>query len=599
MNKLFVLLLCLSTLATTASADLVVRQAYYRDTNLSLHIFLENNGTQSVTPLAPVVNGVNTAKLGEEGKTAGAVLWYRCCPTTIAAGEIADMTITLGGRPGKAVTVKISTAVPDQTVSTTVKCVPEPFRFQAIRFSADLRNVYVYLHWTDGSSDDSIKSILMDGHRLRKVGPPWPSRSADGLAYTSITLDEPVKKGSYHVFEAESTSGLTTSYQIRAIPAEFLIGVYGNATKANVPNWAAHGVNHYLSFGPVNADTLELLHSNGISAGAKYIPEPLVDRATSKPAAYDPAGAKPILQGMVSNPGLLYHHLVDEPDGADYMVDKRLGASAMELIARGEFCRQVDPERYTFVQLDNTFTPRNFAAYGEAADVLATHRYSLGTSGAAVVSSAGVRRLQFIEDVQDAVLRLRDATAPRPFFMVSQFFDLGPGRQGRPPTIEEMRIQCYAMIAGGARGIIHYIHSGSSAGHEGAKTPALWDAMTAMHEELKRVGEVIESGTRTPDNWVSAPSANVYASGIISVDKMAVVVINRGASSQLQQFTSTPARDVKIAVRVPAWIDASKLEVVSADGSKVVPSTTDGAVLHFTADEVNDARCFILAPSSK
>ena len=596
-------MLCLSSLATAASAALVVKTAYYRDTNASLHLFVTNKGTQPITLLGPIVDGFNTATLGRDGLKAGSVLWYRCRPNPIPPGGIADLVITLAEPATKSVSVELRTASGD-SIKKTIPCAPEQFRFQAIRFSRDLRCIDVYARWSDASSTDAIKTMRMDGRSVGRFDRPAASTGSacsgsaclDGIAYTRITLDKPLVRGSFHVFEAETESGLTTAYQVRAIPAEFLVGVYGSLSEDNIRDWAAHGCNHFLSFGAVPPDMLDALNANGMSVGAKYIPQHLVDRTKGAVVVCDEDAARPILRGFVGKPGLLYHHLVDEPDAADYFAGRRLGASSMELVARGELCAAVDPERYTFVQIDNTFRPRNYRVYGEAADVLATHRYSLGSELHGEAGSKTVTRLAFLEDLQDTMIRFREANEPKPFFMVTQFFDLGAGRQGRPPTIEEMRLQCYVMIAGGARGLIHYIHSGSGGGHEGGRTKPLWDAMTGMHAELKRVGEIAQSGTPAPEGWVKTGSPNMHASALLCGDRIAVILINRAHRSALDRFTAKPMRDVEVSMRVPPWIDASKLEVIPADGSRPLPSSLRGNELTFTVSEIKDAGCFLLCP---
>lgn len=587
--------LFMSALATVASAEVTVARAYYRDSNASLHVFVANKGGQPITLCAPVVDGFDTGTLGRDGLRPGPVLWYRCRPNPIPPGGIADLVITLAEPTTKPVVVEVRTASGER-LQTTIPCNPEPIRFQAIRFSRDLRSIDAYARWSDASRPDVIRSIRIDGRSVARRASPWPTRSCDGFAYTCIRLDEPLARGTFHVFEIETERGLTTAYQTRAIPAEFLIGVYGTPSEANILDWAAHGCNHYLSFGAVPPETLAAMQASKISVGAKYIPQPLVDRKAGVVAMCEDGAALATLGAFADKPGLLYHHLVDEPDVSDYYAGRRLGASGMELAARRELCEAADAEHYTFVQLDNTFRPRNYRVYGEAADVLATHRYSLGSYLGSEAGPQAATRPQFLEDLRDTVALFREATEPNPFLMVSQFFDLGPARGGRPPTIEEMRLQCYAMIAGGARGVIHYIHSGSGGGHEGAKTPALWDAMTAMHEELGRVGEVVSVGTPAPEGWAKAGSPNVYASAVLSGDRIAVVVINRAHRSALDRYTARPTRGVRVSVRVPSWMDAAKLDVITADGSAVTPATLTGGELSFTVDEVRDARCYLLVP---
>jgi hypothetical protein len=596
--KLFAVLLCVPILATDASAQLQVTRAYYRAGNASLHLFVTNKGGQPVTLAPPIVNGFDTAALTRDGLQPGPILWYRCRPNPISPGGTADLTITLAEPAGKPAVVELRTAA-GKPITATIPCVAEPLRFQAIRFGRDLRSVDLYARWSDASSTDALRTIRMDGRTVARNASPWPAPSCDGLAYTRITLDKPLARGSYHAFEVEAESGLSTAYQIRAIPAEFVIGVYGSASDDNIRDWAAHGCDHYLSFGAVPTDQLDMMRASGLSVGARYIPEPLVDRKAGEVLVCDEDRAQDILQSFAAKPNLLYHHLVDEPDVADYYVGRRLGASAMELIARGDLCQACDRERYTFVQLDNTFRPRNYRVYGEAADVLATHRYSLGSYLASEAGPKTAAKLPFYEDLRDTIARFREATEPKPFFMIPQFFDLGERREGRAPTIGEMRLQCYASIAGGARGLIHYIHSGSGGGHEGAKTPALWDAMTGMHAELKRVGEVVQTGTPAPDAWVKAGSANVRASALLCGDSMAIVLINLAHRSALDGFTARPAREVTVFVRVPPWLDASRLDAVAADGSTTTPLTRSGSELTFVADEIRDARCFLLRPRAR
>jgi hypothetical protein len=593
--KLLVVLFALVLAASAKAGNLAVTEAYYRDANASLHVFLANKGAEPVSVLPPVVNGFDTAALTRDGLHVGSVLWYRCRPNPIPPGGMADLVITLAEPTDKPATVEIRTSSGER-ITRTIPCVPERLRFQAIRFSGDLRSVDLYVRWSDASSFDALKTIRMDGGNVTRCASPRPARSLDGLAYARITLDRPLVKGSFHVFEVESANGLSTAYEIRAIPAEFLIGVYGIPSEENIRDWAAHGCNHYLSFGAVPPDLLDLMNASGITVGAKYIGGPLVDRTAGTVTIFDEAVARKALDEVNAKPNLLYHHLVDEPDVSDYYAKKTLGASGMELVSRQGFYEKADPERYTFIQLDNTFRPRNYRVYGESADVLATHRYSLGSFLRSEAGSEVITRPAFLEDLQETMIRFRQATEPNPFFMVTQFFDLGPGRSGRPPTVEEMRLQCYVMVAGGARGLIHYIHSGSSGGHEGGRTKPLWDAMADMHSELKRVGEVVETGTPAPQDWVKAGSPNVYASALLCGDRIAVILINRAHRSALDRFTARPMRDVPISVRIPPWIEASRLEVIPADGQDSITPTACGDEVRFTVGEIKDARCFLLCP---
>ncbi len=587
--KLIAIIVAILCICSACAADLSVQEAYYRDTNAGLHIILANNGKDPVSVLPPVVNGFDAAAIAKGVTKGQPVLWYRCRPNPIPAGVLADLVITLAEPPTKPVEVRLQTTSGTH-ITRTISCAPEQFRFQAIRFSRDLRMADVYTRWSD-VSPHVLKSVRMDGRRVSGA-----VKSLDGLAYARIRLTKPLDRGSFHIFEAETDSGLRTGYGIRAIPSEFLIGVYGIPSPENIKDWAAHGCNHYLSFGSVSAEQLGLMQAQGILVGAKYIREPLVDRQAGKVVPFNTDNALKSLSEVASQPGFLYHHLVDEPDAADHFADRTLGASAMELASRAEFYEKQDPARYTFVQLDNTFRPKNYRVYGESADILATHRYSLGNL---IHGEAGVRtesKIPFLDDLMDTLVLFRQANEPKPFFMVTQFFDLGPGRSGRPPVVDEMRLQCYAMLAGGARGIIHYIHSGSSGGHEGGKTKMLWDGVTGLHTELMRMGDVVGMGTPAPASWATSDSPHVIPSLVLAGDRMGLILINRSHRSALEQFVGRPVENVKVSIRVPSWIGARDLQVTATDTGESIPAHTEVGILSFTVGKLGVARGFLIQP---
>ncbi|MDI6828851.1 MAG: hypothetical protein QME62_10235 [Armatimonadota bacterium] len=593
LTLLALVLICV--IPVSANGELAISKAYYRETNYSLHLFLKNNGKQPITLLPPIVDGFNCTTINERSENRPRdILWYRMRPSTIAPGEIANVAIVLPAPPSGIKTVEIRTT-DGESIKKVIQCVPEPLRFQAIRFSHDLKTIDVYVRWQDVSKASYLKRILLDGKDMRRFASPLPAKSFEGLAFTRIVLERPLTGNSFHVIEAETADGLSTAYQIRAIPSDFLIGIYGTPSNENIADWTNHGCNHYLSFGAVQPELLEIMAKHGISVGAKYVPEPLVDRTNGRVVIFNEDTALRKIAEIKNKQAFLYHHLVDEPDVADYYAGKWLGASAMELAARCEFCEKVDPDHYTFVQLDNTFRPQNYRTYGEAADILATHRYSLGNFLRSEAGKEAYTRLAFLEDLLDTIEKFKLATEPKPFFMVTQFFNLGKSRAGRAPTIEEMRLQCYAMILGGACGIIHYIHSGSSGGGEGGKSKTLWDAMVGLHDELSRVGDVVEMGTPAPASWIKCDNPNVLSGALLCGDRIAVVLINRCHRSYLENFIARPVRNATITLKIPPWIAADSLEIVTADSGNSVESRLENNILTFKVDEIYDARCFLLS----
>lgn len=593
--KFSVMLLVLMSAVACSAGGLKVTTAYYRETNLSLHVVVANGGSAPVKLLPPVVNGYDTAGLANGLKQGDPVLWHACRPSAIPAGGRADLIITLAAPLTKAARVEIRDSS-GASATADIPCAPERFRLQAVRFDRDLRTFHIYARWTDAKADDALKKILLDGRDVTKLSVSRHAQNTDGLAYIRIKLPAALTTNSYHVIEAQTEDGLRTGYGIRAIPAEFLIGIYGSPSEENIADWAAHGINHYLSFGAVSPGILQSLAAKGLTVGAKYIGEPVVDRTAGKVVRFDQTKAAASIAGVAASPNLLYHHLVDEPDAADYYAGHLLGASGMELATRAQFCEEQDPGRYTMVQLDNTFRPQNYRVYGESADVLGTHRYSLGSFINSEAGEKTVKRLAFLPDMQETLTAFRLANEPKPFFMITQFFNLGVGRSGRPPVVDEMRMQCYAMIAGGARGLIHYIHSGSGGGHEGGRTPELWDGMTGLHAELMRLSEVASVGTPAPVKWCRSDSPQLSSSLVLGGDRMAVILLNLAHRSALGQFTVLPVTGAHVTVVVPPWMNAHRYRIVPADGGKsTVVQVEDGAIT-FTVDRVGADAGYVIEP---
>jgi len=123
--------------------------------------------------------------------------------------------------------------------------------------------------------------------------------------------------------------------------------------------------------------------------------------------------------------------------------------------------------------------------------------------------------------------------------------------------------------------------------------------MAGLHEELKRVGEFVASGTPAPEDSITGDSPHVLSSAILCGDRMAVVLINRKHRSALGNFTAVPVREVRVSVRIPPWIKASALEIVPAEGGAPVSGKLKSGCVNFTVDEIKDARCFLLRPKRR
>ncbi|HIE53183.1 MAG TPA: hypothetical protein EYP85_15635 [Armatimonadetes bacterium] len=563
-----------------------VLHATVRPRNDSVHLYLHNVSQQPVTIARVALNGEDVAAGMDKPLRERTVTWFRWRPNPIPPGEVADVTLKLRRPPGAAVEVGLQPEE-GEPFSVLVPVRPERLRLSHIAFSPDLRTVHLYARWlADTPAPPRLTLIALDG----KPQPIRPGQFFRGLAYVRLDLSEPLKRGSYHVFEV-AAGGARAAYQVRALPLYFPLGCYGNATPSHFRDYAEHGCNHYISFGYLTPEQFDWLHQYGLTGGSVTICQPLVDRETKQVVPFDPEAARASIEAVKDKPAFLYHHLVDEPDVQDYHAGG-LGATAQELVQRASFCEQVDPAHYTFVQIDNTYRTGNYYTYGEVADVCATHRYSLGRGTREETLDSKAVLGEVAQDIATATRLLKDAAEPRPIYMVTQFFNLGRGRKGRPPTGEEMRWQGYLLLAHGAKGVLHYIHSGSAGKGEGARTPELWAGLTALHGELQRVGRWAAQGENAP--LAQARPKEVAAYALLCGEAVLVILLNRQVRSTLETFLAPPVDGVQVTVALPPWKKAEKWQVVHLRDETFLPCSFGAGKVTFEVPQVKVAEAFLV-----
>jgi len=257
--------------------------------------------------------------------------------------------------------------------------------------------------------------------------------------------------------------------------------------------------------------------------------------------------------------------LMEEPDYRDYFRGG-LGSLAAEVLRRADLCAQYAPELPTFVQIDNTYRYDNYRVYGALPDICASNRYALGQGDVAA-------------EVREGCAALRVAAQPGPWYFITQFFRLGiegDDRRGRMPTAAEMQLQCYAALAEGAKGIVHYCHSGDVHGGEGALDKPLWDGMSRLHRVLCQLGDVLSDGDLT--DWAESDSSAVAAAAIARPPTdVVLVLLNRAARSSLEGLSVLPAEEVHVTVHLPPWLQPVAL--AEADTGRALPyEATPGTV---------------------
>ena len=576
-----------------ALAKLEVHEAYYRPDAVeyswelgdiqsagSLHLYVKNVSDEPVTIQEVRLFGSTVRRLVAQPlpMTNRKIYWFRIVPNPVGPGEVANILIRLAREPEERVVAVTVETEAGQSLEVPIALRRPEISLSYVTFSEDFRTVYAYVRRDAQESRPTgaldapqegkrprfaISRVMLDGKEVTDqcfVPDPGFFR---GLALVKIALEKPVERGSVHTLKVEAGNLASTAYQVRATKPLFAIGSYW------VPP-AEEGYNLALSFAQAPKEYLDILAERGLLGGGDYFP-------AHGQTEWDRESLGAYLKSLNDHPALHLVYLDDEPDCRDfeYAGERRteLGYTAMSMVRKMEFLREVCPKHPTFIAIDNTWRPANYFVYGELADIMAPHWY-----GSEIRHCAG----------QSA--QVKRAVEPRPAYY-TPWLD----SRKRPQTADDMRLRAYYPISEGMKGLIYYSWK-FAATMTPDKGVELRAAMTEMHKELQAVGPLLIKGELLP--IASSNRSDLKLSAFLCGDEAVVLMVineNRDdfrysdtnldgegkSKGKLRQVL--PTKDVRIDLALPDWF--SPAEVTEAIGGKTEPVlhtvSSPGLSLHF------------------
>jgi hypothetical protein len=219
----------------------------------------------------------------------------------------------------------------------------------------------------------------------------------------------------------------------------------------------------------------------------------------------------------------------------------------------------LDPSTPTFVQIDNTYRDFNYHIYAESMDYSATHRYNLGQS--------------FLAEDFSAMSQLRNSTAPQPYLWVTQLYPIREkvgehsNYNGRDPLPAEMHLQMLESLAGGSKGFIHYIHSGSKGGRGGSGlNTSLWNSMIPFHQQIASIGDTASHSTPVP--WSTSSDPRITPQLLFSTpNDMLLVLINNSIQSTKTDCTVPDIQNANITLNLPPYSHITTLTQILPGGT--------------------------------
>jgi hypothetical protein len=539
----------------------------YRAAGL-MEVYLRNDGKEPVSVERIFVNGKDVT----EPEKGGDVVWWRLRPNPIPAEGFGELLIRLREAPREPIAIEVQTSTKG-TLRLKIQPAPTPVRMEGLAFDEKGEQIFAFVELV-GEGKQRITRVLLDGEDVTKqtliLSPnfwfnvcPIVVRSPKRLAF-----------GSFHYLRVDTDKGAKAAVLFRARDDFFPFGSYGYVTPKE---YASNNCNLYVCFGAMRTNELDALKSYGLKGVSALVGEGGPRKET------------------IGHKALWAYYLMDEPDVHDYYVEglpheKRVGSYAMEMVKRDLRCYTADPSVLTFLTVDLTYKPANWFTYGRISDVLNTDPYAL---------HVGWEMRSVFEVAETARL----ACAPNMMTITYQAFFHEPvakqheGKFPRMPFPEEVRAMMHYALAGGAKGLIAYIHCTERSGDViswGAQDyPDVWFEIGRVYRELELVAPVLSRSH--PMDIAKSLTQGIFVRALVAPDAIAIVCVNERIKSLPEKFVSATVTDAEIEVSLPPWLAVKVAAVVGEGKFAALPVKLTDREVRIKLPELKVANIILLA----
>lgn len=608
----------------------------------NVHVYLKNTGGTSVTVSNVSLVGYDLATVLKLNSTvhdarsiffywdnppqdilnAGEPVWYKVDPsTTIPPDGVAQVVVRLRQIPVTN-SVSMSIVTSGGTVSPSIPIDANAPQLASVGFSQD--RTKVYLHWRRnpagccGSNGAAPVSVWMDGTDVSSSAVTVGDASVN-FAESVLTVATPLPAMSYHVFQGVYGDGKTATASLRTWVNKFIHGTYNTFDVESNPNytmedWIAESSDHGINNCQVSVGGVAGYMST--AAGAAD--------CTARGYGYT-TGDKTKFDSRNLGPDMFF--INDEIDAEDANMERTfcgtglklpcgrspMGILAMRSIEEGEALRALRPLTPTSINMDGTFKPENYYAYGQAVDILQVDPYYQ-------------RRLQdvywrdqpkiplyqkatYIYAVSKAVTR---AAEPNPSNVLlyscswkcsndsacdAQYVgDIWPF-----PTPESKRIEVYYALAAGAKGLGYWWFNATGWPAHGLGDQStqearnLWKEIGLYGNEIKTIAPQLV--TSHPVDMTIAPGANVWARALAAgTDTIILLAVNDNYYNDESGCHYTPVANASVTATLPTWMQspAPSAFAISPGGLTDVTTQLNGSQLQLNLGTLNLTRMIVI-----
>jgi hypothetical protein len=595
----------------------------------NVHVYLKNTGASAITindvtlagyslttilPVSTTAHNANSIYFYWDNPpadilAAGTPVWFKGDPKTIPAGGVAQAVVRLRSPPTTP-TVAVGVVTSIGPVTTNITIDPGAPQLASVGFAQDRSTVY--LHWRRAplaGSGAAPTTVWLDGVDVT-ANTTTVGDATMNFAVSAIHLAAPLPFMSYHVFQGVFPDGKRATASLRAWSHPFLHASWGvfNVADGDVAGGQAW---------------LQSALDRGFNAVQNQYGGGVGDFLAS------PSGGTWMAQkgfGVIvwngnTSRNTLMTFIDDEVDAEEDNVannfcgtGKKLpcGASPMGIlglrsIATGEDWRRLAPDAPTTINMDGTFKPENYYAYGQAVDVLQSDPYYQKRLKDTYWYHYPewvplYNKATYIYAVTKAGTR---AAEPNPYHVILNSTESREDVNGVNMTWPFAdprckRVEVYYALAGGAKGISYWWFTpcggncSNGLGDQSKQTARdLWKEMGLYGNEIKTVSPLLVISH--PVDAPLSPGANVWARALaVGTDTLILLVVNDNYWND-QTFHSTDVPNATVTVTLPAWLQPAPTAFeVTAGGIYNVNTQSAGNQLQLNLGTLKVTRMIVL-----
>ena len=537
-----------------------------------LRVVARNNGDVPVRIRRMLLNGkpieAHYVDFARSAWDARGVIWYRIRPRLLQPGQCGQIYLRFRRRPvGEFAGLTINSENADP-VKLRIPYKDPGLAMDYVTTGKSMRNLYVYVRRTPGTQAGAPASLSVDGKRLSNVdvyGPDFPGN----IALLVAKLPGPFAPSEYHVVAVTTDTGQTIAAQFRVLPFIF------PRSSIHVPPGLCKPMHMNLA----------MWHEQSLETCLKH------DLTTTSKKVLD------------VHPRVAYVMGPDEPDAKDNRgggYDRGLGYTARKLAQSGwhELVVRYAPRAATWIIMNGTTRPLNWAVYGQLADVSCFDPYPVTYYGA---DHAYVR---------ESLLTARQCGAPNRMFACLEAYGWRSGqgvpKGARGPVPAEYRQNVVQAIGAGTKGITSWTYAACAGGWQinepAAGEIAKLNALIKNIESDLLLGTPIDlassdaglvpTGRVGEEKW---PKDRVWVSSLLcGPDTIVVAAVNHIPASKPNPPNIEPARNVAITIRLPDFLRKVGAWEATENGLVPVRLTLGKGKAVLKLDSIESGRVFVL-----